>query len=318
MKQKKLFNISIIIPAYNCEKTIKKCLESIINQSKKEIEIIVINDGSTDDTEKIIKRFNDERIKYFKNKNQGIGKTRNFGIEKAMGDYLLFVDSDDYLAPEACEKLYQKAINENLDIVISDLCKKYQNGNTEEVKTANFISSSLKENPDILTENLGPCGKLYNRKMIISNNIKFVENLKYEDAPFVVEALCSAKKIGKVNDFLYYYVIHDNSETTIRDERCFDILKIIDIIRKYCATKTYLKEKIDMLTVRIVTNYTIQQRMQKDKKIGMHFIDEAFNYLQKEVPDYKNNKYYKDRSFFKRIIEKNKLLTKIYCRFYIS
>lgn len=312
----KKIDISIIVPVYNAEKTISKCLDSLINQTKKELEFIIVNDGSTDDTEKIIKSYNEKRLKYFKNKNQGIGKTRNFGIEKAMGDYLMFVDSDDYLALEACEKLYQKAINENLDIVISDLCKKYQNGNTEEVKTANFVSSSLKENPDILTENLGPCGKLYNRKMIITNNIKFVEILKYEDAPFVVEALCSAKRIGKVNYFLYYYVVHQNSETTIRDERCFDILKIIDIIRKYCATKPYLKEKIDMLTVRIVTNYTIQQRMQKDKKIGMRFIDEAFNYLQKEVPDYKNNKYYKDRGILKRTIEKNKTLTKLYCQVY--
>ncbi len=312
----KKIDISIIVPAYNASKTIGECLNSLINQTKKELEFIVINDGSTDETEKIIKEFNDPRIKYIKNTNQGIGKTRNQGIEKALGKYLMFVDSDDYLDLNACEKLYQKVIDEDLDIVISDLCKKYSNGKLEEVKTLDFKSSSLEENPDILNENLGPCGKLYNREMIITNKIKFEENLKYEDAPFLVEALCSAKKIGKVDKCLYYYVVHDNSETTLRDERCFDILKIIDIIRKYTKDKKYLKEKVDELTVRIITNYTIQQRMQKDKKVGCKFINEAFKYLEKEVPLYKDNKYYKERGFLRRTIEKNKTLTKIYCLLY--
>ena len=78
-------DVSIIIPIYNAEKYIKQCIDSLLNQTKKEIELILINDGSTDNTDKIIKEYKDDRIKYFKNKNQGIGKTRNFGIEKATG-----------------------------------------------------------------------------------------------------------------------------------------------------------------------------------------------------------------------------------------
>ena len=81
-------DISIIVPIYNAEKYLNKCIDSIINQSKKELEIILINDGSTDNSENIIKKYADKRIKYFKNKNQGIGKTRNFGIEKATGKYI--------------------------------------------------------------------------------------------------------------------------------------------------------------------------------------------------------------------------------------
>jgi len=309
-------DISIIIPAYNAEKYIKKCLDSLINQTKEELEIIVINDGSTDDTENIVKSYKDKRIKYYKNKNQGIGKTRNFGIEKATSKYIMFIDSDDYIEKDACEKMYNKAENDNLDIVICDFYKEYDNGNIEENHTPNFENSSLKENPDIITEYLCPWAKIYNRKMIEKNNIKFVEKLKYEDAPFVIAALCCANKIGKVDECLNYYLIHGNSETTVRDRRCFDILKIIDIIRKYTNDKEYLNEKINKLTVRIITNYTIQQRMQSDKKIGMEFIDKAFEYLKKEIPDYKNNKYYQNRSILKRTIEKNKLLTKIYCKLY--
>lgn len=309
-------DISIIIPAYNAEKYIKKCLDSLIKQTKKEIEIIVINDGSKDNTEELIKSYTDSRIKYYKNTNHGIGYSRNYGIEKAKGKYIMFLDSDDYVEKDICEKLYNKARNDDLDVVICDFFKEFENGNIEEIHTNDFKNSSLKDNPEIITEYLSPWAKLYSTKLLKDNNIKFVENLKYEDAPFVIETLDKAKKIGKVNDCLVHYMIHGNSETTVRDKRVFDILKILDKIRKYTKNKSYLKDKIDKLTVRIITNYTIQQRVQADKKVGMEFINEAFEYMKKEVPDYKNNKYYETRSFLRRTIEKSKLLTKIYVKLY--
>ena len=88
-------DISIIVPIYNAEKYLNKCLDSLLNQTKKELEFVLINDGSTDKTDSIIKSYNDKRIKYFKNKNQGIGKTRNFGISKSSGKYIMFLDNDD-------------------------------------------------------------------------------------------------------------------------------------------------------------------------------------------------------------------------------
>ena len=308
-------DISIIIPAYNVEKHIKKCLDSITQQTKKELEIIVINDGSTDHTEKIVKGFQDERIKYFKNKNQGIGKTRNFGIEKATGKYLMFVDSDDYLEKEACEELYNK-IEEGLDLVVCDFYREYGNEKILE-KIPDFSNGNLKKNPSLLNcINLGPCNKIYLTKRIKESKIMFIEDLKYEDAPFVVMALVESKKIGKLNKPLHNYVIHEQSETTIRNERCFDILKIMDRIRNYAKNQEYLTEELNKLTVRMITNYTIQQRYQADKIVAMKFIDEAFEYLEKEVPDYKLNKYYHERGFFRRIIEKSKGLTKLYINGY--
>lgn len=309
-------DISIIVPAYNAEKYIEKCLKSLINQTKEELEFIIVNDGSTDSTEDLVKKYKDKRIRYFKNKNQGIGKTRNFGIDQAKGEYILFLDSDDYIEKTCCEEMYNKAKNEDLDIVICDFYKEWDNGEIVEIHTPTFSNSTLKDNPDIITEYLSPWAKIYNRKLIVDNHIRFVEDCKYEDAPFVIEALDKAKKIGKIDKCLNYYLIHGNSETTVRDRRCFDILKIIDKIRKYAKDKDYLTDKINRLTVRIITNYTIQQRVQENKKIGMEFIDTAFSYMKKEVPDYKNNKYYENRGFLRRTIEKNKFLTKLYCKFY--
>lgn len=309
-------DISIIVPAYNAEKYIERCLESLINQTKKELEFLIINDGSTDKTEEIVKSFKDKRIKYFKNKNQGIGKTRNFGISKVKSKYIMFLDSDDTLDKTTCEKLFNKAESDELDIVICDFYKEFEDGSLVEERNPDFENASLKENPDIISENLCPWAKIYKTDLIVKNNIKFVEDLKYEDAPFVIECLDKAKKIGKINECLNYYLIHSNSETTIRDRRCFDILKIIDIIRNYTKKKSYLTDKIDRLTVRMITNYTIQQRVQENKDIARSFIDEAFAYLEREVPDYKDKKYYEERGILRSSIEKSKTLTKQYCSLY--
>ena len=310
-------DISIIVPIYNTEKYLNKCLDSLVNQTKKELEFILINDGSIDNSEEIIKKYKDERIKYFKNKNQGIGKTRNFGIEKSTGKYLMFLDSDDYLEENACELLFNKAVKESLDIVVCDYYKVYSNGNKEDFLISDFNNSSLEENNKLLNIiNLGPCNKIYLKDLIVKNNIKYLENLKYEDTTFVAEAILKAKKIGKINKCLHNYVIRNNSETTVRDEKCFDIIKVVDLLRKYYKDNNFPKEELDKLTVRILTNYTIQQRMQSDKTLAMKFIDDAFSYLKREVPDYKNNKYYENRNLLKRTIEKNKNLTKLYCKLY--
>ncbi len=307
-------DISIIVPIYNAEKFVNKCVDSLLRQTKEEIELILINDGSTDNTDKILREYKDKRIKYFKNKNQGIGKTRNFGIDKAKGKYLMFIDSDDYIEKDTCEKLFNKAENSKLDLVICNFYKIYDNGEVEDIILPSFKNTTLKETPSLIrTINLSPWNKLYKTSLIKDNNIRFIENLKYEDAPFVSLAFEKAKKIGKVDEFLNYYVIHGNSETTVRDRRIFDILKIIDIVRKQYKNKNYIKEDLDKLTVRMVTNYTVQQRVQKDIKVGIEFIDTAFEYLKKEVPDYKKDKYFEERTFLRKIIEKNKLFTKIYC-----
>lgn len=309
-------DISIIVPVYNAEKYLKKCLDSLVNQTKKELEFILINDGSTDKSEEIIKTYKDKRIKYFKNKNQGIGKTRNLGIEKSSGKYIMFLDSDDYFSSDACEILYKEAEKEKADLIVFDYYR-VEKGNLNEVKIESFNATNIKDDPNLLLKvNLGPCNKIYKTDLIKNNGIKFEESLKYEDTLFVVKAIYNAQKIIKLNRFLHYYMIHEKSETTVRDERVFDILKIVDKIRTYLKNDELIKDSVDKLTVKILTNYTIQQRYQSDKNIAMKFIDNTFDYLKKEIPDYKKNKYYQGRSFVKRTIEKSKTLTKVYIQLY--
>ena len=311
-----MVDISIIVPIYNASKYLKKCLDSLVNQTKKELEFILINDGSTDDSESIIKSYNDSRIKYFKRSNHGIGKTRNFGINKSTGKYIMFLDSDDYLEENACEVLYKKIEKEKLDVVVCDFYRVVNDSKIIE-KIASFKNTSLKDNPNLLLNvNLAPWNKIYRSDLIKNNNIKFIEDLKYEDAPFVALSLLKSKKIGKVDKPLIYYTIHEKSETTVRDERIFDIIKIVDIIRSYFKDYSWSREVIDTLTIKILVNYNIQGRNIKDKDIRNKFIDETFSYLEKNIPNYKSNIYFKERSMLKSFIEKSKVLSKLCCDIY--
>lgn len=308
--------ISIIIPCYNAEKTIKKCLDSVVNQSYKNIEIILINDGSTDQTDKIIQKFlKDHRIKYYDRKNHGIGKTRNFGIQIATGDYITFLDSDDYLDNSAIEKFYKFASEKQLDMVISDyyIVEKNQ---IEYEKIPSFAIGNIHNLPNLILDvNLSPWNKLYKTECI--KGIFFEENLKYEDAPFVIRALLTAKRIGKLNEPTHYYVINSNSETTIRDERIFDVFEILNIIGEHLKSYSFLEDVYKTLVVRILCNYNIQQRYQKKIKVCHHFINKSFKYMKSVDKNYKNNRYFNSRSKLKALIEKSQFLTKFYCTIYI-
>ena len=310
-----MVDISIIVPIYNASKYLKKCLDSLVNQTKKELEFILVNDGSTDDSESIIKSYKDDRIKYFKRSNHGIGNTRNFGISKSTGKYIMFLDSDDYLKTDACLVLYKKIEKEKLDLVVCDFYR--VNSNVLEEKINDFKNTSLKDNPKLLLDiNLAPWNKIYRSDLIKDNKIKFIEDLKYEDAPFVALSLLKSKKIGKVNKALVYYRVHDKSETTLRDERIFDIIKIIDIIRSYFKNYDWSREVVDTLTIKILVNYNIQGRNISDKNIRNKFIDSTFDYFERNIPNYKSNIYFKERNVLKSFIEKSKALSKLYCNMY--
>lgn len=306
--------ISIIVPMYNSEKYIKKCLESILNQTYEDFEVLLVNDGSTDKTESIVNRYNDKRIKYIKNKKSGIGKTRNLGIDKSKGEYLMFVDSDDYLDKSAVEKLYNKVEKDDLDIAICDYYKKIGKRIKEE-KLISFENTSIKDDSELLLNlNLMPWNKIYKKSLIEKNKIRFPEDLKYENIMFVLDALMAAKKIGKVDESLYYFVIRNNAENVIMNEKVFDMLTICKEINKKYKKKH--KDLMDKLTIKLLTELTLLNKKQYDKEQREKFINEVFDFLEKEIPDYKKNKYYKDRGIFNRTIGKSRKNTLIYCNLY--
>ena len=307
--------VSVIVPVYNTEKYLKNCIDSLLKQNFEDYEIIVINDLSPGNAEEIIKSYNDKKIVYIKNKtNKGIGYNRNLGIKKAKGEYVCFIDSDDYVKEDFISKMYNYSKENNLDLCVCDYVNVDEDGNKlKEFNLSDFCITNYEENNKILCEiNLAPWNKLYKKDMLVKNKIEFSKTLKYEDLSFVALSIKNSKKIGKINEQLNYYTIHKNSETTTRDKRVFDIFKQLDIVRNEYKSGKYLDE----LTVSVLLNYTIQQRYQIDKDTQNKFIDDAFKYLNDNNIDYKHSEYIKNRSFVKGLIEKNKFITKIYCKIY--
>lgn len=309
--------VSIIVPVYNTKKYLKKCIDSVIGQTYDNIEIIIINDCSSQNIDEVVNKYQDERIIYLKNnKNMGIGYNRNLGIRKAVGDYICFVDSDDYVKVDFVEKMVDKCIKEDLDMCICDYnYVSEESGKVQGVKLTSFNTTNLDKTPSLLVDiPLGPCNKMYKKEMILNNNIKFSETLKYEDVSFVAGALYYSDKIGKIDEKLNYFLAHENSQTTTRDEKVFDIFQQLDMVKDIYKDKK--NEYLNELIVSIVFNYTIQQRYQKDKDIANKFIDCSFQYLKDNKIDYKKSKYFHKRPILKAFIEKSKGRTKLYCSLY--
>ena len=310
-----MVKVSVIVPIYNSEKYLKKCIDSLISQTLTDMEFILINDGSTDSSDEIISGYNDSRIKYFKRTNHGIGATRNFGIDHSKGEFIGFLDSDDYVEPDMYEKMYNRCIKDDLDIVICDHFIEKGDENSV-LHFIDFEDTKLEEMPNLLLDiNLAPWNKIYSRK-IFSSGTYYPVGVKYEDTPWVALMFSRANKIGKINESLYHYIIHDNSQTTVIDSRVFDIFKITDLLFKDLGGNEKIKSSVDDLVIYLITKYTISQRYLKNKKDRDSFIDYAFEYLNKNIPNFRKSGYFKKRNRLKGFIEKSKLLTKVHCDFY--
>lgn len=306
--------VSIIVALYNKEKYIKKCLKSLINQTLKDIEIIVVNDCSTDKSLEIVKSFDDKRIKVINNKkNKGIGITRNIGVSKSSGEYIGFVDADDYVEKEVYESYYTYAKENNLDLLTTDYFK-IINNKKEYFKVDNFKITNIEKNKNIINLiNYGPCNKLFKRELIINNEIIFSETTKFEDVIFVAKSVRYAKNIGYLNEAYYNYVIHNLSETTTVDKRTFDIFEVLDNVNDIYNNLSG-SEELEYFNISEVTRYMLKQRYVSNASERSKFIDNGYSYLYSINSEWRRNKLYKKEPLYKRIIKNNKTFLTIYCK----
>ena len=192
--------VSIIVPIFNAGDYLSVCVESIINQSYKNIEIFLIDDGSKDNSYDLCKKYAgcDSRVIALHHKNQGVSYTRNLGISLAKGEYICFVDSDDYVDKNFIEKMIEPLHKDDYDLIICRNFNCSKDAVLGEVKVKNGdFGDDLRNDYWKLTQFIGgPCIKLYKRKIIINNNIKFPENISYsEDRIFNSEFYSKIKNI---------------------------------------------------------------------------------------------------------------------------
>ena len=240
-----MYDVSVIVPIYNGEKYLKKCLDSILSQSLKNIEIICIDDGSTDNTSKILKKYSskDSRVKIISTENNGQGHGRNIALNEANGEYVAFVDADDWIKSNSLKMLHSKARNNNLDMLFFQMINYIEKSkNYVETELYNhqcFTNNGIDENTifnsndvyDFLFEiPVGPVSKLYKMEFLKSNELKFPEGIIFEDNAFFYNAFLKCNRAGFLKEQFYCRRRHENSVTQTLDESKFDIIKATNLV----------------------------------------------------------------------------------------
>ena len=254
-----MVKVSIIVPVYNVEKYLSKCLESLINQTLKDIEIICVNDGSGDNSLDILKNFaqKDSRIKIIDKQNEGVAIARNIALEQATGDYIGFVDSDDYIDLDYFEKLYNTATKNNSDIAVASILKhkKYfdkYNVRYSEEQVAENIQEKIKLCGDKKHFFFYAWNKIYKTDLIKNNKIKFSEGQIYEDVMFAMNALYFSNKVVYVPNTKYHYVERNNSLVKYKDntgKKAEDLTKAYTNLQEFCQDKNIiLPERLNYYT----------------------------------------------------------------------
>lgn len=297
--------VSVIIPVYNAEKYIKRCLNSVLKQTLKEIEVIVINDGSGDSSRDILESYSIvENFRIINKKNEGASKTRNLGIELAKGKFIYFMDADDYIEKDMLLEMYNKAKEDKLDIVVCD----YYN---ETLKTKEYIKNlDIIEN-EIITgvdytkyllwseKKIAPSiwGKMIKKSIYINNNIRFSENIFIgEDIVLGIKTAYFSKKVGKINKPFYHYIIHETQGTKIIDKE----KEFLDKWNGIKEVKTFFKNKPDFEEFeegieknRIIFYFQLFKQLKYIKNINKEYLE--------KIEETVNYKYYKEMKFYKKI-----------------
>ncbi|AUR51597.1 glycosyltransferase [Aquella oligotrophica] len=203
--------ISVIVPVYNTENYLRRCLDSLVNQTLADIEIIVVNDSSPDYSQQIIDEYVSnypKQVKSFIKPNGGLSSTRNFGVTKACGNYISFVDSDDWVDFNLYQIMYAAAIKDNCDIVCCDFIEKYSG--------FELIRSVIPENNygNRYIGNVIACNKIYRRQFWQENGFNFFHGIYHEDLELIPRVLLASQKTGYINSSYYYYEKTNSSAIT--------------------------------------------------------------------------------------------------------
>lgn len=296
--------ISVIIPIYNAEKYLKRCIESILNQTYKNLEILLINDGSTDKSKDICNEYKekDSRIKIINKENEGVSKTRNIGLNLAIGEYIFFMDSDDFLDKTAMEIMY----NEASKYKIIKLNYKVMKNNREKDRTRYCgIFSREQLLKEIISGKIGGfCwGYLIKRELI--QNINFNENTSHmEDTIFIIQLLKNVDYIKMIDNSYYYYCINTSSLTSVKST---NILKTIE---EYLYSINAIQEYI---------NKNFRHNYRED------ILDKKTIILEKEISKIQNKKQFNQivnseeiRKELKCIIDNRKGIGVFYARIIVN
>lgn len=313
--------VSVIIPAYNMEQYIARTLDSIINQDYKDIEIIVIDDGSTDNTKKIINEYakKDNRIRPFYSKtNKGVSATKNIGLKQSTGEYIIFVDSDDELIESAIRIMVDAANKYNSDYVDSYHLLYYQKKNKKIVSFTEhklpkevLVMGSLNDNIKVLDMYTYVTGKLIKRELV--RDIKFDESISiYEDVIFEHELKTRIKNYVFLDITPYLYYQRENSLVNTFGKKHLSFLEVAKKVRYiYRDYNKDIKDRVDALLFHNIVIALFFKAIKNDDSLkdNVKMVNDSLSELISIFDNYQNNKYINKiiKRFIKRYYNSNKL-----------
>ena len=279
--------VSIIVPVYNVEDYVLRCLDSLGRQKYDDIEIIIIDDGSTDKSGKICDEFAkvEKRAKVFHKKNGGLSDARNYGIKKASGELIAFVDSDDYVENNYISKMIETLKSNESDIVVCGYNSECPEDETVSGFDATYYCLARQDNIDIVAWN-----KLYKKKLFMENGIEFPKGEKHEDLLTTYKVMSKANKVSYISDALYHYEERKGSITDL--EMVEEKLKMRARAAKE-ATE-YFKDDKELYNVAKVSMMLAKYAYidaALSGKIGNEYYDENMKWLRHNVREYDSNKY---------------------------
>lgn len=307
--------ISLIIPVFNLENHIEKCLISVENQTFRNFEAIIVNDGSTDSSRQIIEEFTakNSNFRLINTENRGVWAARNHALNEAKGNYIVFLDGDDYIAPDYLYKLYKAAIEGDADIAVCSAQNVDESGNiiNENENTVDEKTVFLEEDSSVLLCYPAPWGKIFKAELF--EGLRFPECSKYEDLRLIPKLFLRASKVIFIANKLYYYVTRKGSAMNgaAAEENLEIILALKDLTEYFKRNKIYEKYKaeIEFLVIKHIAVSALTRVSLTDDKKKREVLKTISCYLNSFDSLYKN-KYIKTLSRNKKIIlflNKNKL-----------
>lgn len=293
------YKVSMIVPVYNVEQYLRQCMDSLVHQTLEETEIIAVNDGSPDNSLSILKEYEAEypqKVKVFSIENQGVSHARNYGVSKASGEFILFVDSDDYLEKDACEILYTKAKRDGNDLVLFGRYNDQDGERRENITlpwNQNFRLIDRKY--EMIKISPFPWDKLISRELF-SKTKGFPEGIRFEDLPVAHMLSVNAQSIGSVHRCFYNYRLSAGFLSTLT-EATLDIvtaLKILlDFLRERGLLEAY-REEVEYVCVRhCYYRFLSLKRPYDPEKLDLQIrlIDAVFDFFDQEFPQWRENHY---------------------------
>ncbi|HCN49048.1 MAG TPA: glycosyl transferase family 2 [Chryseobacterium sp.] len=248
--------VSIIVPVYNVENYLTKCLDSLIGQSLQDIEIIVVNDGSKDRSEEIIRQYAQKypgKIKAFSKENGGLSDARNFGIDRATGDYIGFVDSDDYVTEVMFEEMFLLAEKHGAKMVICNIQKVDENGKVIQKLTQlpNMSENINLENHFSVFSDVSyfACNKLFKKELF--DQKRFKKGVHFEDIQLIPQLLLECETIAQTQNYHYQYFERTDSITKTHTEKGLDMLKAVKDVEEVFTGSKYAHKKEELKNFQI-------------------------------------------------------------------